>query len=173
MTAVIFDSSPLSAFARVERLDVLETRVGDVAGWTVEVRDEIRRGIRSQPQLADVLNAEWLGEPMRLTDPADLASIERTRSALGGIDSRPERHRGEAATIVAAEQLDAIAVLDDRDARRLAAARGIPLIGTEGILRVCARDGQITRDDAWAVYTDMRRIGVRLRDLTRDQFEGE
>lgn len=171
MPVLVFDTSPLSAFARVERLDVLATRFGESARWTVEVREEIRRGVGGHPTLADVVSAPWLGDPIRLTDPADLTALERIRWALGGTDARPDRHRGEAATIVAAEQLGAVAVLDDRDARALTAARGVALVGTEGILRACGRDNQLTWDDAWAIFTEMRGIGVRLRDLTREQFE--
>ncbi len=61
-------------------------------------------------------------------------------------------------------------MLDDRDARALAAARGVPIVGTEGILRACARDELLRWDDAWSLVSEMRRIGVRLRDLTVDQF---
>ncbi|MGH9111687.1 MAG: hypothetical protein ACRDZN_05225 [Acidimicrobiales bacterium] len=172
MPLSVFDTSPLSAFARVGRLEVLEARFGDTARWTIEVQDEIRRGVPAHPHLTDVPGAEWLGEPIRLTDPTDLTEIERVRWALGGIDARPERHRGEAATIVVAQQLEAVAVLDERDARRLAAARGIPLIGTEGILRACARHGQITWDEAWELFSEMWRLGERLRQITRGEFVG-
>lgn len=171
MPLSVFDTSPLSAFARVGRLDVVEARFGDEARWTVEVQDEIRRGVDRHPHLADLLRAEWLGEPVRLTEPTDLVEIERVRWALGGTDARPERHRGEAATIVAARRLDAVAVLDERDARRLAAARGIPIVGTEGILQACARDAQITWDEAWNLFSEMRRLGERLRQITREDFE--
>lgn len=171
MPLSVFDTSPLSAFARVGRLDVLETRFGDAARWTLEVQHEIRRGVAAHPYLDDVVGAEWLGEPIRLTDPGDLAEIERLRWALGGTDARPERHRGEAATMVASQRLDAVAVLDERDARRLAAARGIPIIGTEGILRACARHGQLTWDEAWDLFSEMRRLGERLRHITRQEFD--
>lgn len=172
MPISVFDTSPLSAFARAGRLDLLEARFGDTARWTLEVQDEIRQGVSAHPHLDDVLGAEWLGEPIRLTEPSDLVEIERLRWALGGTDARPERHRGEAATIVAAQHLDAVVVLDERDARRLAAARGIPIIGTEGILRACARHGQLTWDEAWDLFSEMRRLGERLRQITREDFEG-
>lgn len=136
----------------------------------MEVQDEIRRGDTSHPLLGELLRAEWLGDPIRMTEPAELMAIERIRWALGGTDARPDRHRGEAATIVAAERLGGVAVLDDRDARALAAARGVPIVGTEGILRACGSDQQLGWDDAWAIFSEMRRIGVRLRDLTVDQF---
>ncbi|MGH9187126.1 MAG: hypothetical protein ACRD0U_15115, partial [Acidimicrobiales bacterium] len=89
----------------------------------------------------------------------------------GGTDARPERDRGEAATIVVAQQLAAVAVFDERDARRLEAARGTSIIGTEGILRACARYGQITWDEAWDLFSEMRRLAERLRQVTREEFE--
>ncbi len=159
---LIFDSSPLSAFARAGRLDLLAGRYADRAMWTVEVRAEIERGSKAYPPLRGVLDAQWLGEPVRLTGPADLQEIERIRWALGGRSSRPRQHLGEASTIVLARRTSAVAVLDDRDARRLAEALKIGFTGTLGIIRAITRDGLLDADEAWAIAQTMRAHGFRM-----------
>lgn len=169
----VFDTGPLSAFARAGRLDLLETRYSGKGAWTVEARDEIRRGLSLYAELQVVLEASWLGQPIRLTDPEHLQEIERVRWALGGTPKQPERHRGEAATIVVAELQGAVAVLDERDGRRLAGARGIPIIGTVGILKACVRDGQAPLNEAWEVLSEMRRLRFHMppwatKDYLRD-----
>jgi len=158
----IFDSSPLSAFARAGRLDLLAGRYADRAMWTVEVRAEIARGSKAYPPLRGVLAARWLGDPVRLTDPADLQEIQRIRWALGGKSSRPRQHLGEASTIVLARREDAVAVLDDRDARRLARALGLHFIGTLGIIRAITREGLLDANEAWAIVQTMRAQGFRM-----------
>src|SRR6266540_480165 len=111
----IFDSSPLSAFCVVGRLDLLEARFTGRAQWTIEVYDEIARGVTDTPVLSDVLTAGWLPEPVR---SLAVDEIERLRLALGG-KARDRRHRGEAATIVVATAQGYSVVFDDRDATRL------------------------------------------------------
>ncbi|GIW20826.1 MAG: hypothetical protein KatS3mg065_1122 [Chloroflexota bacterium] len=64
-----------------------------------------------------------------MTDPQVLGEVERLRWALGGPETRPDRHRGEAATIVLARRELAIAVLDDRDAGSMADALGVRFTG--------------------------------------------
>jgi predicted nucleic acid-binding protein len=158
----VFDAGPLSAFARVGRLDLLEARYAGRALWTVEVRDEIERGVAHHSSLQQILRATWLGEPVRMTDPEELREIERLRWALGGREHEPHRHRGEAATIVLARREGATAVLDDRDARRLAIALGVPLTGTLGILKSAVGNGLLDPEEAQSLLQHMIELGVRL-----------
>lgn len=158
----VFDAGPLSAFARVGRLDLLQARYGGRALWTVEVRDEIQRGAARFASVGEILKAEWLGQPIRTTDPADLLEIEHLRRALGGTAQQPLRHLGEAATLVLARREGATAVLHDLDARRLAVALGVPLTGILGILRACAREGLLSPDEAWAIVEQMKSTGARF-----------
>jgi predicted nucleic acid-binding protein len=118
-----------------------------------------------------VLDAEWLGDPDRLTDPVDLAEIQRIRWALGGRFSQPLRHLGEASTIVLARRESAVAVLDDRDARRLAGALTIRFTGTLGIIRASTRDGLLDADEPWAIVQTMRTQRFRMPPgVERDWF---
>lgn len=170
MTArLVFDTGPLSAFTREGRLDILQHRYTGRAVWTVEVRAELSRGVARVSELQDVLDADWLGEPVRMTDPAELQEVERVRWALGGTPSQPLRHLGEAATIVLARRLGSVAVLDDRDARRFAAVIGVQ-VGTIGILRGCVRDGALTADETWGLLQSMIGKGFRAPPISRPWF---
>jgi predicted nucleic acid-binding protein len=166
----VFDTSPLSAFARTGRLDVIERRYGGRAVVTVEVREGLERGVGLHPQLSRILVAPWLRPPVELTEPEQLREIEFVRWALGAAGDDRLANRGEAATIVYAKSVRAIAVLDDRDARTIANSNDVAIVGTEGILRTCAHDGELPWGEAWDVFLRMRRLGFRLRDITFDEF---
>jgi predicted nucleic acid-binding protein len=140
----IFDSSPLSAFCAVGRLDLLEARFSGRAQWAIEVYDEIARGVPDTPVLSDVLTASWLPEAIR---SLAVDEIERLRLALGG-KARDRRHLGEAASIVIATAQGYVVVLDDRDATRLAQARGVGTTSTVAILREFVHAGVLTANDA-------------------------
>lgn len=140
----IFDSSPLSAFCVVGRLDLLAARFTGRAQWTIEVYDEIARGVPDTPVLSDVLTASFLPEPIR---SLAVDEIERLRLALGG-KAQDRRHRGEAATIVVATAQGYTVVLDDRDATRLAQARGLGTTSTVPILRECVQVGLLSANEA-------------------------
>lgn len=167
---LVFDTGPLSAFALVERLDLLETRYSGNVTWAIEVRDEIQRGTADLAELAAVLNAAWLGDPIRLSDPEDLALLELFRWALGGSRHDFLSHRGEAATVAIALRNNWTAVLDDLDARRLAKAKDVEILGTLGILKAVARDGAITSQEAWRLFVEMRRLGAWLPAWVTPEF---
>lgn len=87
----VFDSSVLSAFCVAGRLDLLENRYAGRTAWTIEVQDEIVRGLGEAPSLSDLLSAPWLGEPVR---SFAVGEIERMRRRLGG-GLRDRRHSGK------------------------------------------------------------------------------
>lgn len=164
---VIFDSSVLSAFAVVGRLDLLEARYAGRAAWAIEVQAEIVRGLAVAPSLSAVLTAAWLGEPTRCLA---VDEIERTRLALGGT-SRDRRHHGEAASLVIAAQHGLVFAVDDRDATLLARARGTPTTGTIPILRASVRSGALTAQVALDLIIEMREQHARrLPDVTIDDL---
>ncbi len=157
----------LSAFALVERLDLLETRYSGRAHWCIEVQQEIVAGIAAHPQLGDVIGSAWLGSPIQ---SFAVDRIERMRQRLGG-GAGDDRHRGEAATIVAAMDNDWIVATDDRDATRLAGAEGLRTIGTPRILQASVEDRQLSADEAVAILEAMiDRHERRLPRLPRGFF---
>ena len=157
----------LSAFALVGRLDLLEARYAGHAHWCLEVQREALAGTGAHPRLGAIIGAAWLGTPIQ---SFAVDRIERIRQRLGG-GGADDRHRGEAATIVAAIDHDWIVATDDRDATSLARAEGLRTIGTPRILRACVADRQLSPVEAVAILEEMidehRR---RLPRLDRDWF---
>lgn len=140
----IFDSSVLSAFATVGRLDLLEARYAGRAHWTIEVYNEIDRGVADTPSLGPLLIASWLTEPIR---SLDVVEIERVRLALGG-GPRNRRHLGEAATIVVATAAAMTVAVDDYDANVFARSIGLGTTTTPGILGDCISTHLISSAEA-------------------------
>lgn len=170
MPTYILETTVLSAFAVVRRLDLLERRYRDRAVWTAEVCDEILRGIREIEALGDVIAADWLPPPIH---SFAVERIEQVRLALGG-RARPGdvAHLGEAATIVVALDHGYVVATDDFDATRLAQTRGLRTINTLSILRACARDGWVSAGDAKALRDEMVEVhGRDLPEVTESDFE--
>ena len=164
----IFETTVLSAFALVARLDLLETRYLGRAHWCIEVQREIVAGLAAHPRLGDVIGSAWLGAPIR---SFGVDRIERMRQRLGG-GAGDDRHRGEAATIVVAMDNDWIVATDDRDATRLTRAQGLRTIGTPRILQACVRGRQLSPAEAVGILGEMiDGHGRRLPRLTEEFFE--
>jgi predicted nucleic acid-binding protein len=147
----IFDSSVLSTFCVVGRLDLLEERYGGQAHWTIEVYNEIDRGVAETPSLAEILIAPWLSEPIR---SLAVVEIERIRLALGG-RPRDRRHLGEAATIAVAIDCGYIVAIDDYDATQFARSAGLGTTTTIAILRDAVRRAVLSVEEAVALIDEM------------------
>ncbi len=148
---LVFDTAGLIALARLELLESVNKEFGQVLvpravfdEATVDPRpgaDAIR--------LAGERN--WIAIVDSVIEPS-----ERTSLSLGA---------GEVATIALAESVAGVAVLDDRDARRVARQRGISLTGTVAIL---VRLGQIGAIASLAdVLVELESIGFRATEELR------
>jgi len=126
----VVNASPLILFARVNRLALIELLAPAVLvpGAVVE---EIRVGLPHDPTASAAV--EW-AVPHRVENVAVAASVEHW-------DLGP----GEAQVITHAAGRPRWAVLDDRAARRCAAALGVPTIGSLGIVLRARQRGHITR----------------------------
>lgn len=115
---VVSNTSPLITLAGVGLLELLPTLYGEI--W---IADAVRREYQTKrsAEEPDLDTLVWLVVQTIETD-SDLAEIQ----GLG---------RGEAATIALGAAMRARAViLDDRLGRRVAAERGLPVIGTMTVL---------------------------------------
>lgn len=141
--SVVVDSTLLSNFAAVARLDLLETALG-TAYVAAAVRTEVSRGASRHPHLVPV--EQLLSQPspgwLRVITAHREADRRLLRSLPSGL------HRGEAESLVIARRQRWLILTDDGLARRTAVRLGIELAGTLGVLTALADDGDLTLDDA-------------------------
>ena len=131
--AVVADTGPLIALARVEQLDLLQRLFGRVivppAVHAELAIDSNRPGARV---LADALGTGWITVEA-LVEPTMLWELTQL---LGP---------GEAEAIAIAEQEDArFLLIDDARGRRTARSRGIPIVGVAGVLLAAKSRGALT-----------------------------
>lgn len=125
---VVADSSPLIYLSRVGELDVLRALFGDVVVPRV-VWAEVVAARPGAPGVDRVASATWLRVPESEPETEDL-----------GLDP------GETAAILLAEALVAdFLLIDERAGRSVAAARGVRVRGTLGVLIRAKQDGHIVR----------------------------
>jgi predicted nucleic acid-binding protein len=121
---VVADTSPINYLILIQEIDILPKMYGSVV-VPQTVRDELVR--LSAPQLV----RSWVDHlPVWLEVRSPLALPD---SSLAKLDAG-ER---DAITLAAELQADQL-IVDDREGRREAERRGIPAIGTLGVLREAA-----------------------------------
>jgi predicted nucleic acid-binding protein len=149
----IFDTTVLSNLAVVGRLDLLEKRYRTVGLTTVEVSDELRRGLQAGygylekvlQQIQSISPGGWL----RIVAPESPAEHQ----LRGEFDLLLDP--GEASCLALAISRGLILVTDDLAARQLAQERGVPLTGTVGILLAMVRDGVLSLTEANGILAKM------------------
>jgi predicted nucleic acid-binding protein len=153
MPDYIFDTTVLSNFASIGNLDLLDTRYRGVAFTTVEVTDELRKGVKAgYSYLESVLqrietidSGGWL----RIMVP-NSADEHRLRSQFDQfIDP------GEASCLALAISRRMTLVTDDLAARRLAEKSKVSLSGTLGILIALVRHDALSLKEANAILAIM------------------
>jgi predicted nucleic acid-binding protein len=117
--AWVVNASPLILFSRIARLDLIE-RLAPTILVPDGVIEEVRVGERKDRTAATAV--EW-AEKYRVADIAVATSIEHWDLGLG-----------ESQVIAHCIGGSRWAVLDDRAARRCAAAHNVPVIGTLGMV---------------------------------------
>lgn len=143
MATRVSDSTPLIAFARIGRLQLLREIV-DRLEVPEAVWEELV-GARERSGAVEILRADWIVVRAVLNVPPTL---------LVTLD------RGESEVIALAEQLRAEEVLlDERAARALALSRGLRVTGTIGLL-VRAKERRLI-PEVRPVAEEMRRRGIR------------
>ena len=89
MTVFLFpDNTVLCNFAAVDRLDLLESVLNGRGRWTAAVAYEAQRSARYLPALAGLEEANWLDEPIEITDEADIRQVTSVRRAVFGVSPK-------------------------------------------------------------------------------------
>ena len=148
MTLHILDTTVLSNFARIGRVDLLRLSLGNQGAMTGIVHDELQAGEAT----GRVPQIEWAWLPVIDLSPHETTQYEQIAQLLG---------RGEASCLAVALQQQATIVTDDRAARRYGLNAGIAVTGTLGLLRVLVRKEYLTMSEADEVLGAMIRLGYR------------
>ncbi len=147
---VVADTSPPLHLARIRRLDLVPAVVGRVTIPQTVWGELVQVGTRPDV-LATIQAADWI------------EVVEDPVAQHLGLDP------GETAAILLAEKLGAEALLiDERRGRGVAAARGIAVIGTLGIVAGARRLGVLER--AAPVVAELRADGFWLSDTLAAEF---
>ncbi len=123
---VVSDAGPLIALGRLDLLHLLPALFAQV-----QVPKAVIDECMARPQNADASRIQWAVEQQWLT-PCDA-----TPMTMPGLDL------GERAAIARALEIDAGLLADDRAARQHAAALGLVVIGTLGVLVLAKRAGLV------------------------------
>lgn len=157
-SAYVFDTGPLSHFARGGWLGALKFLTEGKPAWVPEaVVRELADGQHQYQHLGLVLAADWLGRDRS----DDLALLVRTaqyeaRLAAGG------RNRGECAVLALAGVRGWTAVIDDSEARKIARADAISYTTTIQLLCQAIKSKQMTASSCAAIADDLVRTAYRL-----------
>jgi predicted nucleic acid-binding protein len=154
MSCAVIDTSPLVVLAKVGRLDLVLDGPRRLVLPTA-VAEEVRAGpVTDLARLA--LDAGRFEVPV----PVDVHPLV-LEWGLGA---------GETAVLSYALTHAALAILDDREARRAAHALGIPIVGTLGIVLHAARRGRV--ESPAALVQGLRDVGLRLNEkAVSDAFQ--
>lgn len=156
----VIDTGPLSHFARSQWLGVLKAILEDSQVVIPDVvESELRSGVGRHHYLRAVLDAGWIEVVPLITDE-QLAAFGHYARRLVGPDGR---NVGECGVLALAETLPAaVAVVDDRVAGNAAAARGVHIRRTLGLLCEAVRRDLLTIPLVSAVADDLLANDYRL-----------
>ena len=122
---IVTNSTPLIELSKIKQLELLREVYGAIL-VPEEVYIEVVVDGTGKPGAAEVEAAGWIYR-QSVVDKEQIRTLQSQHSL----------HLGECATIVLAQEINAEQViLDDNAARREAIARGLPVIGTVGVLLV-------------------------------------
>lgn len=142
MDTLVFDTGPLSAFARADLLGVLQAVVGDRSAIAPSaVIAELEKGVDRDYRIQAVLDAEWI-EHRALSTNAEFTAFARYATHLV---SRG-RNVGDAEVLAMAKTTPGVAVIDDGAARKLARRTSVTCIPTLRLLYDAICRGQLTID---------------------------
>lgn len=158
----IFDSGPLSHFAKAGWLGLLKLVAGEHPVVIPDVvHTELLDGVSRHPHLGLVLDAtsSWI-RVSPIEDTTQLVAFSKYSALLVGSDGK--RNLGECGVLALAEALPAVAIIDDAAGRKAAGRYSVSVRGTVALLLDAVRDHGLTRDAAAAVADDLLGTAYRL-----------
>ena len=120
---IVTNSTPLIELSKINQVELLQEMYGSIL-IPEEVYIEVVVDGTGKPGAAEIKAAEWI-HCQSVTD----------KNQVMRLHNLPSLHLGECATIVLAQEINAdLVILDASAARQEAIARGLPVIGTVGVL---------------------------------------
>jgi predicted nucleic acid-binding protein len=158
MAILVFDSAPLSCFARARRLPLLEQLTeGDERVTTRAVLDEMSEGVHDHAELQNVLELAWL-QVKAVDGLEELRLFAEYARRLGA-----GRHNiGEASVLAWAEAHSAVAFTDDEVAVQAGRERGVRVQRTLALVARGVRRELLSETEAHAVVDELRHGGARF-----------
>lgn len=151
---IVADAGPLIGLARISQLELLRA-LYEMVAVPPQVQEELqlsadRPGSRALRAAAD---AGWLV----------IEDLDRPMALAAELDA------GEAAAILLAEQLGSARLLmDERRGRGVARRRGLPVVGTGGVLVAAKQRGDIV--SVRAELDALAEVGYRLAPTLRERL---
>lgn len=142
----VCDASPLIALAKIDRIDLLSA-LSDELVIVDAVAEEVRQAREDDParRWLDAAGSEYVkvsGETVPTVAAWDLGRGES--AVLSWVITHPGSE----------------GIVDDRAARNCAAAIGVPVHGTIGVVLLAKREGRVER--ARPLLEDLVRVGLHL-----------
>lgn len=145
-TLILVDASPLISFLKLGRFDLLKALNQPLA-----CTDFVQAQVKQPREQFEILLIEGEIKEIPLVDPAHLLEVEQLyEKGLG---------RGEGSSIILAAQHHYGFIVDDKDARDEASARGITLYSTTEIIMRNINAGESTWTEADRFITIWRSLG--------------
>lgn len=137
---LVFDTGPLSHFARADLLGVLKAVVGKRRAIIPDtVVEELQRGAYNDYRVQAVLDADWIEQRTIDTSYETEAFARYARLLVSGV-----RNIGEAGVLALAETMPAQAVIDDSVAHKAAKTAGVDCTRTLALLWEAISEGLLT-----------------------------
>jgi predicted nucleic acid-binding protein len=155
VTALVFNSSPLSHFARAGRLAVLDRLTA------------AHRRVVPQAVLDELRAGEPVHPPLACDDLAELRAFAHYVRVLGA----GERDIGEASVLAWAKVNRGIAVIDERAGTQAAHARGVAVHGTLWLIANGLNAGELLLPEAERLVDQLRSTDARLPCSGAEFFE--
>ena len=158
MDALVFDSAPLSCFARAGQLPLLERLTeGFTRVTTQAVLDELRDGAGEYPALRAALELPWL----RIESLGSLEEMKLFAAYLQPLGAG-KHNIGEATVLAWAEAHRAIAFTDDELAVQIARRRGVDVKRTLALVARGVRQGLLQEAEAQVLIDELLLADARF-----------
>lgn len=155
MRKIILDTSSLSAFAQIDRLDILRnTNMAICIPYNVYLEGVVAaasEGYQFPDKIKDVLAFT----ENELSKKRWIFVLEEEKN----VEEFADKHNlgfGESETILIALRKDFIAAIDERKGRSIARRLKIQVTGTIGLIRLAYKEGLINKNELNQILNDLK-----------------